>query len=152
MFKTGKITDEDIIVFIKELSFYNNRYPLLNESYLSIQKKMWSIIITFNFITIQFILNSNDINNHIKLKLAVYRRRNSEAVKTLLYILTTSLQITMFSIYDSFNSTLFFFYKISHFFEYYIYVERPFIYRNVNYYYVIIETNDRGAFHLYGLL
>ncbi len=152
MFETGKTIDEDIIVFIKELLFYGSRYLLLNENCLSIQKKIWLMIVVFNFIAIWFTLNFNDINNFVKLKLVVYRGRDGEVVKILLYILTISLQITTLSIYDSFSSVFFFFYKIFHFFEYYIRIGRQSIYKNINYYYIIIETNDCRVFHLYGLL
>jgi len=43
MSETGKITDEDVLALMKELSLYGSRHPLSNESRLSMRKKIWSI-------------------------------------------------------------------------------------------------------------
>jgi len=58
----------------------------------------------------------------------------------------------MLSVHDPLSSTLFFFREISLFFEHYVYIGRQFIYGNVSHYYATVETNDRGALYLYGLL
>ncbi len=55
-------------------------------------------------------------------------------------------------VYDPLSSALFFFREISLFFEHYVRVGRPSVYRNVSHYYATVETNDRGALHLHGLL
>ena len=91
MFETGKTIDEDVIALMKELSLYGSRHPLSNESRLSMRKKIWSITVAFGLTAIWFTLNPNDINNPVKLKLAAYRGRDSEAARALLNALSTSL-------------------------------------------------------------
>jgi len=152
IFETGKTTNEDVITLIKELSLYGNRHPLSNESRLSMRKKIWSIIIAFGLTAIWFTLNPNNINNPVKLKLTAHRERDKEAARAFLRALSTSLQKATLSVHNPLSSTLFFFREISLFFEHYIRIERPSIYRNMSHYYATVETNDRGALHLHSLL
>jgi hypothetical protein len=152
MVETGKTTDEDVLALMKELSLYGGRHPLSNESRLSMRKKIWSMIVAFGLTAIWFTLNPNDINNPVKLKLAAHRGRDGEAARALLRALSTSLQVTTLSVHDPLSSTLFFFREVSLFFEHYVRVGRPSIYGNVSHYYATVETNDRGALHLHGLL
>ncbi|KNB04282.1 hypothetical protein FOXG_22453 [Fusarium oxysporum f. sp. lycopersici 4287] len=152
MFEMGKTTDRDVIALMKELSLYGSRHPLSNESRLSMRKKIWSMIVAFSLTAIWFTLNPNDINNPVKLKLAAHRGRDDEAARALLRALSTSLQVTTLSVHDPLSSTLFFFREISLFFEHYVRVGRPSVYGNVSHYYATVETNDRGALHLHGLL
>jgi hypothetical protein len=60
--------------------------------------------------------------------------------------------VTTLSVHDPLSSALFFFREISLFFEHYVRVGRPSIYGKVSHYYATVETNDRGALHLHGLL
>jgi hypothetical protein len=152
MFETGKATDEDVLALMKELSLYGSRHPLSNESRLSMRKKVWSMIVAFGLTAIWFTLNPNDITNPVKLKLAAHRGRDGEAARAFLCALSTALQATTLSVHDPLSSTLFFFREISLFFEHYVRVGRPSIYGNVSHYYATVETNDRGALHLHGLL
>jgi hypothetical protein len=110
------------------------------------------MIVAFGLTAIWFTINPNDINNPVKLKLAAHRDRDGEAARALLRALSTSLQATTLSVHDPLSSTLFFFREISLFFEHYVRVGRPSVYGRVSHYYAAIETNDRGALHLHGLL
>jgi hypothetical protein len=152
MSETGKTTDEDVLALMKELSLYGGRHPLSNESRLSMRKKVRSMIVAFGLTAIWFTLNPNDINNPVKLKLAAHRERDGDAARAFLSALSTALQVTTLSVHDPLSSTIFFFREISLFFEHYVRVGRPSIYGNVSHYYATIETNDRGALHLHGLL
>jgi hypothetical protein len=152
MSETGKTTDEDVLALMKELSLYGSRHPFSKESRLSMRKKIWSMIVAFGLTGIWFTLNPNDINNLVKLKLAAHRGRDDEAARAFLSALSTALQVTTLSVHDPLSSTLFFFREISLFFEHYVRVGRPSIYGKVSHYYAAMETNDRGALHLHGLL
>jgi hypothetical protein len=152
MSETGKTTDEDVLALMKELSLYGSWHPLSNESRLSMRKKIWSMIVAFGLTAIWFTINPNDRNNPVKLKLAAHRNRDGEAARALLRALSTSLQVTTLSVHDPLSSTLFFFREISLFFEHYVRVGRPSIYGKASHYYAAMETNDRGALHLHGLL
>jgi hypothetical protein len=152
MSETGKTTDEDVLALMKELSLYGGRHPLSNESRLSMRKKVRSMIVAFGLTAIWFTINPNDITNPVKLKLAAHRGRDGEAARAFLSALSTALQVTTLSVHDPLSSTIFFFREISLFFEHYVRVGRPSIYGNVSHYYATIETNDRGALHLHGLL
>jgi hypothetical protein len=152
MSETGKTTDEDVLALMKELSLYGNRHPLSNESRLSMRKKIWSMIVAFGLTAIWFTINPNDINNPVKLKLAAHRDRDGEAARAFLRELTTSLHMTTLAVHDPLSSTVFFFREISLFFEHYVRAGRPSIYGKVSHYYAAMETNDRGALHLHGML
>jgi hypothetical protein len=152
MSETGKTTDEDVLALMRELSLYGSRHPLSNESRLLMRKKIWSMIVAFSLTAIWFTINPNDINNPVKLKLAAHRGRDGEAARAFLRALSTALQAATLSVHDPLSSTLFFFREISLFFEHYVRVGRPSIYGKASHYYATIETNDRGALHLHGLL
>ena len=152
MSETGKTTDVDVLALMKELSLYGSRHPLSNESRLSMRKKIWSMIVAFSLPAIWFTLNPNDINSPVKLKLAAHRSQDDETARAFLRGLSTALQATTLSVHDPLSSTLFFFREISLFFEHYVRAGRSSIFGNVSHYYAAIETNDRGAFHLHGLL
>jgi len=91
MFKTGKITNSNVIAIMKELSLYSSWYFLSNESCLYIRKKIWLIIIAFSLVAIWFTVNPNDINNPVKVKFAVYRNYNGEAARALFQVLNIAL-------------------------------------------------------------
>jgi len=152
MVETGQTSDEDVITLMKELSLYGSRHPLSNESRLSMRKKIRSMIVAFGLTAIWFTLNPNDIINPVKLQLAAHRGRDDEAARAFLRALSTALQVTTLSVQDPLSSTLFFFREISLFFEHYVRVGQPSVFGKVSHYYATIETNDRGAFHLHGLL
>jgi hypothetical protein len=152
MSETGKTTDEDVLPLMKELSLYGNRHPMSNESRLSMRKKFWSMIVAFGLTAIWFTINPNDINNPVKLKLAAHMDRDGEAARAFLRELTTSLHMTTLAVHDPLSSTVFFFREISLFFEHYVRAGRPSIYGKVSHYYAAMETNDRGALHLHGML
>src|SRR5436190_23690365 len=97
-------------------------------------------------------VNPNDINNPVKLKLAVHRGLEDEAARALLSAVNTSQQVTTLSVHNPLSLTLFFFHKIRLFFEHYIRVGQPSVYGQVSHYYATIETNNRGALHLHSLL
>ncbi len=56
------------------------------------------------------------------------------------------------AILDLFSSILFFYKEISMFFKYYIKIREKSIFGCINQYFGVIEINEQGAFHLYGLL
>jgi hypothetical protein len=87
----------------------------------------------------------------VKLKLAAHRGLNDKAAQALLDELKTSLQATTLSVHDPLGSTLFF-RELSLFLEHYIRVGRPSVVGKVSDYYATVETNDRGALYLHGLL
>ncbi|RXG41776.1 hypothetical protein VDGE_30528 [Verticillium dahliae] len=152
MVETGKTTDGDIIALMRELSLYGSRHPLSNETRLTMREKIRAMIIAIGVTAIWITINPNDINSPVKLKLAAYRGRSEEAARALLDSLSTSLQVTTLSVHDPLSSTLFFFREILLFFEYYVRAGEPSVFGKVSHYYATVETNDRGALHLHGLL
>ena len=152
MMECGKTTDGDILALMKELSLYGTHHPLSNESRLSMRKKIWSLMVATGLAAIWFTVNPNDINNPVKLKLAAHRGLNGNAAATLLRMANTSQQVTNLSMHDPLSSALFFFREISLFLEHYVAVGRASVFGKASHYYATVETNDRGAFHLHGLL
>ncbi|KAK8093143.1 PIF1-like helicase domain-containing protein [Apiospora kogelbergensis] len=152
MRETGRTTDPDVLAIMKELSLYGSRHPLSNESRLYMRKKILALIVASGLTAVWFTINPNDINNPVKLKLAAHRGLDDAAARALLEDLRTSLQAATLSIHDPLGSTVFFFREIQLFFEHYVRVGRPSVFGKVSDYYATVETNDRGALHLHGLL
>ncbi|KAK8106682.1 PIF1-like helicase domain-containing protein [Apiospora kogelbergensis] len=152
MFDTGRTTDTDVLALMKELSLYGSKHPLSNESRLYMRKKIFGLIIATGLTAVWFTINPNDINNPVKLKLAAHRELDDRAARAKLDELETALQSLTLSIHDPLSSTLFFFREVDLFLTHYVRVGQPSVFGKISDYYVTVETNDRGALHLHGLM
>ncbi|XP_044714496.1 PIF1 protein [Hirsutella rhossiliensis] len=101
---------------------------------------------------IWFTLNPNDITNPVKLRLAAYRARDPEAAEAFLRELGTAYKRVRLAIADPMSAAVFFHREIKLFFEHYVDVGDESVFGHVGAYYGAVETNERGALHLHGLL
>jgi hypothetical protein len=149
---SGKTSDRDVNKLLRSLSLYGFRQPMSRELRLSMRRKIKSYIIMEGIATIWFTLNPNDITNPVKLRLAAYRTQNPEEAEAFLTSLDQSYKRLRLAISDPLSSALFFHREISMFFEHYVKVGKPSVFGRVKRYFGAVETNERGALHLHGLL
>ncbi|XP_044720171.1 PIF1-like helicase domain-containing protein [Hirsutella rhossiliensis] len=97
-------------------------------------------------------ISPNDINNPVKMKLAIHRLHDYESAKELLADLREKYDRIALSTMDPVSSAIFFHRQISLFFEKYVNTDRESIFGKISHYYATVETNERGSLHLHGLL
>ena len=122
------------------------------ESRLAMRRKIKSLIIRYGIPAIWFTLNPNDITNPIKLKLAAYRTRETGEAEEFLKGLDQIYKRARLAISDPLSSVLFFHREMSMFFQHYVKAGKDSVFGRVSQYYGAVETNERGALHLHGLL
>ena len=115
-------------------------------------RKIKSFIIRQGISAIWFTLNPNDIMNLVKLRLAVYRTHEPEKAEVFLRSLDLAYKRARLAISDPISSAIFFHREISMFFEHYVRIGEESVFGRINQYFAAVETNERGALHLHGLL
>ncbi|KAM4064151.1 PIF1-like helicase [Hirsutella rhossiliensis] len=149
---TGKTSDDGVKELIRSLSVFGYRQPMSRESRLSMRKKILSLIIRHGVPAIWFTLNPNDITNLVKLRLAAHRGRDPDEAEAFLRDLGTAYKRTRLAISDPMSSAIFFHREMTLFFEHYVNVGEESVFGHVGAYYGAVETNERGALHIHGLL
>ncbi|KAF2185439.1 hypothetical protein K469DRAFT_160309 [Zopfia rhizophila CBS 207.26] len=149
---SGKTGDGAIKQLLRSLSLYGFRQPMSRELRLGMRRKIKSLIVREGIPAIWFTLNPNDITNPVKLRLAAYRTRDPKEAEEFLTSLDVSYKRMRLAISDPLSSALFFHREISMFFKYYVKVGEPSVFGCINQYFGAVETNERGALHLHGLL
>ncbi len=122
------------------------------EDRLSMRRKIKSLIIRYGIPAIWFTLNPNDIMNPVKLILAAYRGREPEEAEAFLASLDLMYKRVRLAISDPISSAIFFHREISMFFEHYVQTGNDSVFGRISQYYGAVETNERGALHVHGLL
>ncbi|KAL5583752.1 hypothetical protein FOVSG1_015103 [Fusarium oxysporum f. sp. vasinfectum] len=149
---SGQTADEGIKELLKGLSLYGFRQPMSREHRLSLRRKIKSLIIRYGIPAIWFTLNPNDITNPVKLRLAAYRSRDPEEAESFLRSLDMAYKRARLAISDPVSSAIFFHREISLFFEHYVKVGEESVFGRISQYFGAVETNERGALHVHGLL
>jgi hypothetical protein len=149
---SGKTADEGIKGLLKSLSLYGFRQPMSREHRLSLRRKIKSLIVRYGVPAIWFTLNPNDITSPVKLRLAAYRTHNPEGAEAFLMSLDIAYKRARLAISDPVSSAIFFHREISLFFEYYIKVGGESVFGRISQYFGAVETNERGALHIYSLM
>ncbi|KAF4469092.1 arrestin domain-containing [Fusarium albosuccineum] len=136
----GSTRDEDIKKLLRYLSYFGYKQAMSQESRLAMRRKIKALIIRYGIPAIWFTLNPNDITNPVKLHLAAYRKEDKAAAEaTLLRALQDS-------------SAIFFHREVEMFFEHYVKVGEESVFGRIEQYFGAVETNERGALHVHGLL
>ena len=148
----GKTTDQGVNRLLRSLSLYGYRQPMSRESRLTMRRKIKSLIIRYGIPAIWFTLNPNDITNPIKIKLAAYRTHEPGEAEEFLRSLDRTYKRVQLAISDPLSSAVFFHREISMFFKHYVRIGEDSVFGRVSQYYGAVETNERGALHLHGLL
>lgn len=149
---TGKTGDEAVDQLLRSLSLYGFRQPMSRESRLSMRRKIKSFIIREGIPAIWFTLNPNDITNPVKLRLAAYRTRDPDEAEAFLTSLDQAYKRARLAVLDLLSSAVFFHREMSMFFEHYVKTGEDSVFGRISRYFGAVETNERGALHVHGLL
>jgi hypothetical protein len=149
---SGKTRDDAVNRLLRSLSLYGFRQPMSRELRLGMRRKIKSLIVRDGIPAIWFTLNPNDITNPVKLRLAAYRTRNPDEAEAFLTSLDASYKRMRLAVSDPLSSALFFHREISMFFRHYVKVGEDSVFGRISQYFGAVETNERGALHLHGLL
>ena len=88
----------------------------------------------------------------MKLRLAAYRSREPEEAEAFLTSLYQAYKRARLAISDPLSSAIFFHREISMFFRHYVKVGEDSVFGRISQYFRVVETNERGALHLHGIL
>ncbi|XP_044714515.1 PIF1 protein [Hirsutella rhossiliensis] len=152
MRETRTTSDPDISVLLRELSIFGYAQPLSNESRLLMRRKIQALDIRAGMPAIWITISPNDINNPVKMKLAIHRLHDYESAKELLADLHEKYDRIALSTMDPVSSAIFFHREVSLFFEKYVNAGQESVFGKISHYYATVETNERGSLHLHGLL
>ncbi|KJZ70434.1 hypothetical protein HIM_10172 [Hirsutella minnesotensis 3608] len=150
--RSGKTTDGGVNELLRSLSLYGYRQPMSRELRLSMRHKIQALIIRYGVPAIWFTINPNDITNPVKLRLAAYRTRDPDVAEEFLRHLDMAFKRVRLSISDPMSSAIFFHREMTLFFEHYVKVGEESVFGRISQYYGAVETNERGALHVHGLL
>ncbi|RSL79937.1 hypothetical protein CEP52_017458, partial [Fusarium oligoseptatum] len=95
---------------------------------------------------------AKDQVSHNPIKLAAYRNHETGEAEEFLRSLDQVYKRVRLAISDPLSSAIFFHREISMFFKHYVKIGEDSIFGRVSQYYGVVETNERGALHLHGLL
>ena len=149
---SNKTKDDGVNQVLKSLSLYGFRQPMSRENRMSMRRKIKSLIIRYGIPAIWFTLNPNDITNPVKLRLAAYRIREADEAEAFLTSLDQAYKRTKLAVSDPLSSALFFHREMSLFFEHFVKAGEDSVFGRISQYFGAVETNERGALHLHGLL
>ncbi|KAJ6437585.1 membrane protein [Purpureocillium lavendulum] len=150
--RSGKTTDDGVKELLRSLSVYGHRQPMSREVRLNMRRKIQSLIVGCGVPAIWFTINPNDITNLVKLRLAAHRTRDPDAAEEFLEGLENAYRRTRPAISDPMSSAEFFHREMKLFFDHYVKVGHDSVFGRISKYYDAIETNERGALHVHGLL
>ncbi|KAK4061234.1 hypothetical protein Purlil1_14261 [Purpureocillium lilacinum] len=149
---TGKTTDDGVKEILRSLSLYGHRQPMSREGRLTMRRKIQSNIVGQGVPAIWFTLNPNDITNPVKLRLAAYLTHDPQEAEAFLEGLENAYKRTRLAISDPMSSAVFFHREMALFFETYVNVGGESVFGRISHYFAAVETNERGALHVHGLL
>ncbi|KAM4061310.1 ATP-dependent DNA helicase PIF1 [Hirsutella rhossiliensis] len=149
---SGKTTDDGVKELLRSLSLYGHRQPMSREVRLNMRRKIQSLIVGYGVPAIWFTINPNDITNPVKLRLAAYRTRDPDAAEEFLEGLGSAYKRARLAISDPMSSAVFFHREMKLFFDHYVKVGEESVFGRISKYYGAVETNERGALHVHGLL
>ena len=116
------------------------------------RRKIRSLCLKYGMPNIWFTINPNDLNNPVKLRLAAYRKYSKLEAEELLERIRKGFGYHHLSVSDPVSSAVFFHREIEAFFKHYVRVGEPSVFGKVSKYYATVETNERGALHLHGMM
>ncbi|KAM4066710.1 PIF1-like helicase [Hirsutella rhossiliensis] len=114
MRETRTTSDPDISLLLRELSIFGHAQPLSNESRLLMRRKIQALDIRAGMPAIWITISPNDINNPVKMKLAIHRLHDYESAKELLADLREKYDRIALSTMDPVSSAIFFHREISY--------------------------------------
>ncbi|KAF6783348.1 hypothetical protein CSOJ01_15909, partial [Colletotrichum sojae] len=151
---TRTTTNPDIQLLLRETNAFGKRQHMSNEERLFSRRKIQSLCVQFGMPCVWYTINPNDLTNPVNMKLATFRVARSEAERTKLFadFKRNFGGRVQHVVKDAVSSAQFFHREIELFFKHLVAVGEESIFGKVSSYFGCIETNERGALHIHGLL
>lgn len=152
-YQETRTTSNDRVAFLmRESSAYGKNQHMSNEERLYCRRKIKSLCIKYGMPCIWYTVNPNDLTNEVNMKLAAFRVKDGAAATALLEGLQKQISRIQHTVRDAVSSARFFHREIELFFEHLVAQGNEGVFGKVSCYFGCVETNERGALHLHGLL
>jgi hypothetical protein len=145
-------SNSKVAYLLRELSAFGHGQHMSNEERLYQRRKIKALCLQYGMSNIWFTINPNDLTNEINMKLTAFRGQNGREAEKLFQMLQQHINSVQHTVRDPVSSAIFFHREISLFFEKYVRTGENSVFGKVSCYFGCVETNERGALHLHGLL
>lgn len=145
-------TNKRIAYLLRETNAYGKNQHMSNEQRLYDRRKITSLQIKHGMPTIWITINPNDLTNEANMRLAACRVATGADAEKLFEDFKKRIGRVQHTVRDAVSSARFFHREIELFFKHLASVQQESIFGKVSCYYGCVETNERGALHLHGLL
>ena len=150
--ETRTTTNSKVAYLLRELSAFGHGQHMSNEERLYARRKIQSLCLPNGMSNAWFTISPNDLTNEINIKLTAFRGEDEEKAKELFRMLQQHINSIQHTVRDPVSAAIFFHREISLFFEKYVRTGENSVFGKVSCYFACVETNERGALHLHGLL
>ncbi|GKT61135.1 putative conserved hypothetical protein [Colletotrichum tofieldiae] len=150
--ETRTTSNDRVAYLIRELSAFGQRQHMSNEERLYSRRKIKSLCLKHGMPCIWYTINPNDLTNEVNMKLAAFRVADGKQAEELMEKFRKQIGRVQHVVRDAVSSAKFFHRELELFFEKCVSVGEESIFGKVSCYFGCVETNERGALHLHGLL
>ncbi|KDN72074.1 putative conserved hypothetical protein [Colletotrichum sublineola] len=150
--ETRTTSNKNVAYLIRELSAFGQRQHMSNEERLYSRRKIKSLCLKHGMPGIWYTINPNDLTNEVNMKLAAFRVADGTQAEDLMNKFRKQVGRVQHVVRDAVSSAKFFHRELGLFFQHCVSVGEESIFGKVSCYFGCVETNERGALHLHGLL
>ncbi len=150
--ETGTTKNDKVAYVLRELSSFGYRQHMSNEQRLYMRRQINALSLRHGMPSIWFTINPNDLTNEVNMKMTAYRAASGLEAENLIKEFRQYIGRVQHIVRDPVSSAKFFHREIELFFDKYVKVNKKSVFGKVSEYFACVETNERGALHLHGLL
>jgi hypothetical protein len=149
---TRTTSNEKVAYVLRELSSFGYGQHMSNEQRLYMRRQINALSLRQGMSNIWFTISPNDLTNEVNMKMTAYRAGSGPEAEKLMQEFRQYIGRVHHVVRDPVSSAKFFHREIELFFEHYVKVNKKSVFGKVSAYFACVETNERGALHLHGLL
>ena len=150
--ETRRTTNNKVAYILRELSAFGHGQHMSNEERLYMRRKIKSLCLKNGMPNIWYTINPNDLTNEVNMKLAAFRAADGREAEELMEKFRKHIGRVQHVVRDAVSSAKFFHREMELFFEHCVRTGEESIFGKVSCYFGCVETNERGALHLHGLM
>ncbi|KAL4403586.1 hypothetical protein CABS03_15038 [Colletotrichum abscissum] len=150
--ETRATSNKKMAYLIRELSAFGQRQHMSNEERLHSRRKIKSLCLKHGMPSVWYTINPNDLTNEVNMKLAAFRVADGAQAEQLMDKFRKQIGRVQHVVRDAVSSAKFFHRELGLFFQHCVSVGEGSIFGKLSCYFGCVETNERGALHLHGLL
>jgi hypothetical protein len=150
--ETRATTNTDVAYLLRELSAFGHQHHMSNEERLYSRSKIRSLCLKYGMPSIWYTINPNDLTNEVNMKLCAFRVADGNQAEALMEKFRKQIGRVQHVVRDAVSSATFFHREMALFFEHLVATGEESVFGKVSCYFGCVETNERGALHLHGLM